>query len=192
MEALWKQFVKEQTYLRGVSPRTVEWYGCIWKAFSPFLGQIPASGEGLKEALKEAVTGLRQNGLQPISLNSYLSGLNSFLRWAHREGHLKELVVVPKIKCEQKIISTFTEEQVKRLLAWKPPPDAERPRGEFQRTAARRMPERELVRHAGGGTTEDRGVAAGLQQRASRTARWAIGRHGSLQPSRNCSVSGEL
>ena len=59
MESLWKQFVQEQTYLKNVSPRTVEWYGCIWKAFAPHLTGIPASGEGLKEALKQAITRLR-------------------------------------------------------------------------------------------------------------------------------------
>jgi integrase/recombinase XerD len=65
-------------------------------------------------------------GLQPVSLNSYISGLNSFLRWANREGHLPELVTIPKIKCETKIISTFTPEQVRRLLAYRPKSESNR------------------------------------------------------------------
>ncbi len=63
---------------------------------------------------------LRDAGLSPRSINGYLTGLNSFLRWCHTEGHAKELVVVPKLKCEEKLIETFSIQQVERLLSFKP------------------------------------------------------------------------
>jgi site-specific recombinase XerD len=122
MDQLFKQWVKEQQYVKNVSHRTIEWYGCILKAFGPLLGQNFAS----RGTLKSAVVSLRQRGLSPRSINGYLTGLNAFLRWAHTEGHVKELLVVPKLMCEEKVVGTYTPEHVKKLLLHRPTRESHR------------------------------------------------------------------
>jgi len=46
--------------------------------------------------------------------------LNAFLRWAYEEQIIKELVKLSWLKEEDKIVATFSEEQVRRLISYKP------------------------------------------------------------------------
>lgn len=50
----------------------------------------------------------------------YLRCINAYFNWLHRE-HGKELIKIPRLKEEQKILATFSPEQIKRLVQFKPP-----------------------------------------------------------------------
>ena len=72
-----QEFIRERQYLKAVSPRTVIWYGCSFKAFEGALDS--------KEAIRERIVQLRQRNVSPITINSYLRCINAFLRWMHVE-----------------------------------------------------------------------------------------------------------
>lgn len=100
------EFVKERKYLQNVSPRTVEWYEQTFK----WLGKFEPTEAGAKAF----VIGMRDGGLKPISCNSRIRVANAYFKWAALPLHINRL------KEDETIIPTLTDEQVRRLLAHKP------------------------------------------------------------------------
>lgn len=114
-------YIQDRKYLKNVSPKTLSWFADAWKAFGPFLEpRLPLGASGLKKGLMEAIESLSAKGVQPISINSYLTCVRAYANWLHSEGYLKEKPKVPLLKCEKKVIATFSPEQVQRLLSFKP------------------------------------------------------------------------
>jgi integrase/recombinase XerD len=115
---LYDLFVKERHYLKNVSPHTLDWYKYSFKAFAPHLAV--SDPQSLRPALKSAVMALVESNRQPSTINDYIRALNAFLHWASDDGHLPELIRLDYLKEEQKIIQTFSDQQIKLLLSWKP------------------------------------------------------------------------
>lgn len=105
------QFIKERLYLKGVSPRTLVWYGCSFKAFA---GALESKAQVL-ERIKE----MRDRGVSPVTVNSYLRCLNAYFRWCYEERG-QDRIRIPKLKEEQKVVAALTPEHVRRFLQWKP------------------------------------------------------------------------
>jgi integrase/recombinase XerD len=120
MDQLFEQFITERKYVKGVSAATVQWYRSSWKCFQPYL-----TGENIRQGLISGIEALSANN-SAISINTYLRCIRAFLRWAHTEGHLAANVTVPKLKEEQKTLSTFTPEHVRRFIQWTPSKPAEK------------------------------------------------------------------
>jgi integrase/recombinase XerD len=106
-----EQFIQERRYLLGVSPRTVIWYQCSFKAFEGAMNS--------KEAVRQRIVDLRQRNVSTITINSYLRCINAYFNWLHLE-HGKESLRIPKLKEEQRILSTFGEDQIRAILTFKP------------------------------------------------------------------------
>ncbi len=106
-----EQFIQERKYLKAVSPKTIVWYHCSFKAF--------AGAMESKAAVNQRIVELRERKVSPITINSYLRAVNAYFMWLHKE-HGKELIRISKLKEEQKILNTFTKEHVQRLLHFKP------------------------------------------------------------------------
>src|SRR2546423_7550725 len=107
-----EQFIQERIYLHNVSPRTVDWYRQTFK----WLEKFPLTEQGLKDL----VIGMRQAGLQAVSCNSRIRCINAYLNWAGlplRVGKLKE---------EVKVMPTYTEDQLKSIIDFKPKTQRER------------------------------------------------------------------
>lgn len=109
---LQEQFITERKVFKGVSPATVLWYEQSLKRFEGALESREAIGRRIME--------LRQRGLSPISINTYLRCVRAYLNWAYGEGHIKERIKVGYIKAEQKVIATLSPEQVRQLIAFRP------------------------------------------------------------------------
>jgi site-specific recombinase XerD len=105
-----EQFIKERTYLTGVTPKTISWYE---QSFKRFAGALES-----KEAITDRIAQLKERGLSHISINTHLRCINAYFRWLHLEHH-SDLLRLPKLKEEQKIISTFSPEQISRIVRWK-------------------------------------------------------------------------
>ncbi|HYA17906.1 MAG TPA: hypothetical protein VEF06_10585 [Bryobacteraceae bacterium] len=101
-----EQFIRERVYLRGVSEKTVAWYRYSFRAFEGALQD--------KAAIMNRIAELRQRGVSPISVNTYLRCINAYFRWLHTERG-EALVRIPRLKEEQKILVTFTAAQVARI-----------------------------------------------------------------------------
>lgn len=107
---LFERFLQERTYLKGVSPDTIRYYGCVSRAFETILT------EPTKAGMLECIQRLLERGVSPISVNAYLRGLKAYVRWLHQEGYLKEVFKIQPLKTEQKILGTLTPEQVLRIV----------------------------------------------------------------------------
>jgi len=112
-----QDFIRDRQYLKAVSPKTIIWYGCSFTAFNGALES--------EEAVRQRIIELRQRNVSPITINSYLRCINAYFRWLHEE-HGKDLITVPKLKEEQKILSTFSTPAIKSMVFYRPKGDSER------------------------------------------------------------------
>ncbi len=109
-------FIRERQYLSNVTPATVEWYRrCLrW---------LPSENP-TREGLKSVVLALRERGLTEAGCNTVLRCINAYLHWnSGIEGRCSAACSHPRvqqIKEPRKVMPTFTEQQIRRLIAWKP------------------------------------------------------------------------
>ncbi len=106
MEPRFEQFIRERQYLHNVTPLTIEWY-------KNSLRLLPCEAPS-QEQLNETIIQMREAGRKATGCNSVICAINAYLKWsgsAHKVRQLKE---------PQFVLPTFTEAQVKRLVAWKP------------------------------------------------------------------------
>jgi integrase/recombinase XerD len=116
MEPLFEQFIRERQYLANVTPATIEWYERCFK-------WLP-SASPTQEQLKEAVLRMRAKGLKATGVNLVLRGLNAYMHWT--SGSERKCGAgcthprIQRLKEPQNILPTFTDGQVKQLIAWRP------------------------------------------------------------------------
>jgi integrase/recombinase XerD len=114
LPVLFEHFLKEKQYLQNVAPCTVKAYAGAFKAFA--LGaDVPT-----QNSLNDAVIKLRDAAKSARCVNVYARNLNSFLSWLKENGHTEERLRIKKLKCADVSLKTFSDEQVHRLLAFKP------------------------------------------------------------------------
>lgn len=101
-----EQFAKEKHYLLGVSPATLEWYKHSLRWLN---SEDPDEAE-----LKSAVVQMRETGCKASACNSYIRAINSYLKWSG------SLLKVPKLKEEQRVLPTFSVEDIQKIAAWRP------------------------------------------------------------------------
>jgi site-specific recombinase XerD len=99
-----------------VTKKTEAWYR---ESFYTFLGTLDS-----EESIKQRIVDLLQRGVSPISVNTWLRCINAFLHWRDGEGakctpQCKH-IHLPRLKEEQKVLGTFTPEQISRIVHWKP------------------------------------------------------------------------
>jgi integrase/recombinase XerD len=99
-------FIKERQYLQNVSPRTIQWYEENFK----WLGN-PSPDEA---ELKAFVLRMPERGLKPSSCNNRIRAVNAYLKWSGSP------LQAPRLKEEQRVLSTFSFADLSRLAAWKP------------------------------------------------------------------------
>jgi integrase/recombinase XerD len=108
-----EQFIQERKYFKNVTPKTVAAYR---QSFHAFEGAMDS-----KATVGERIAKLRDRGVSAISVNSYLRSVNALFRWGHTEGHIPgELIRVPKLKEEQKVLPILSPDQIHRVIGFKP------------------------------------------------------------------------
>jgi len=108
-----EQFLKERKYLKNVSARTVEFYEDCRKAVEKF-------GDFSEDGLKQWVIASRESGLSARSINTRITGINAYLRWAGEPYKLSQL------KEPQKVLPTYPAEHLKKLVTFKAKKKGER------------------------------------------------------------------
>ncbi len=103
---MFEQFIKERQYLSNVSPATLEWYR---ESLSWLKTESPTEDD-----LKSFVIRQRQKGLSPAGCNSRRTAVNAYLKWAGSP------LRIPKMKQPFVVLPTFTADQVKKLVGYKP------------------------------------------------------------------------
>ena len=99
------QFITERKYLHNVTAATLKWYDSSFKAFDGATDSV--------ESAKKRIIELPDRGLCPTSVNVHLRCIKAFWRWQGKDWK------IPRLKEEQKILSTFTADQIKRLIHFK-------------------------------------------------------------------------
>ena len=89
LSTLFERFLKERRFLKNVTPKTLSWYQSSFLAFTRTV-DVPDAAQLTQSVLKRFVVGLREQGLEPVSCNTYVKAINAFLMWLHAEGHLGE------------------------------------------------------------------------------------------------------
>src|ERR1700674_5571381 len=112
-----EEFIRERTYFKNVTPKTIAWYR---QSFHAFDGEMDS-----RAAIGNRIARLRNAGVSATSVNTYLRTVNAYFRWMHTGGHVSELLRIPKLKEEEKVLATLTQEQMERLIRFKP-------RGKYQ------------------------------------------------------------
>src|SRR6185295_9175745 len=121
LDELFKRFVKEKTFLSNVSPKTVRFYQQSYNAFKRSVGeQLPD-----KAVLNDFVIKLKEGGMSAGGVNVYIRGMNSFLSWLYENGYTSEKLRIKQLKAEKKVIQSFSEQQLRRLLSFRPSSFAE-------------------------------------------------------------------
>jgi integrase/recombinase XerD len=115
MEHLYAQFLREKTYLCNFSPRYIKLFRWVFNRWDALIGQPPD-----KQNVKEWVIRLTQSGISPVTVNTYARAYNSFLTWLFEEGHTPERLRIKKVKEGQRPPKTFTEDQLKKFLSFRP------------------------------------------------------------------------
>lgn len=87
LTSLFEQFLRERRYLKNVTPKTVTWYRTAFDALTRTVPVVDAADLS-KPLLQEFVVRLRERGLAPVSCNTYVKGVNTFVAWLHAEGHI--------------------------------------------------------------------------------------------------------
>ena len=116
MDVLYQQFIRERQSLHNVSPRTVDGYHWAWKAFEPALvGRSSVA----KAELLQRVEELRKRGLCSVTINTYLRSVNAFCQWLFNEGHTPSHLRISRLKEEQHVQATFTQDRVAKLVGFR-------------------------------------------------------------------------
>lgn len=122
-------FIRECQYLKNVTKATVQWYVTAFKCFEDCgldqLRDLPPSE--ILSNVRTRVMDLQAKGtVKPISINTWLLAINTYLRWGHEEGHLGVLLKVAKLKAAEAIIEPWSSEQIHKLVSYKPKQFAKR------------------------------------------------------------------
>jgi integrase/recombinase XerD len=117
MTALFEQFLKERTYIKNVSPKTLDFYRSSFKAYQKINGDASLP---TKKDLTNFVTGMREKGIKPVSCNTYIRGINSFLTWLYENEYIPEPLKIKQLKTEQKVMKTFDDKELRLIISYKP------------------------------------------------------------------------
>jgi hypothetical protein len=101
-----EQFIQERKYLKAVSAKTLAWYKDSFKAF--------AGAEDTEENIKARIVELRKRGVKPVSLNTWLRCIRAYWEWQGKEWK------IPRLKEEQKVLATLSQEAIRRVANFKP------------------------------------------------------------------------
>ncbi len=114
------RFLEEGKYLKNLSSKTIISYSQAWAIYGKWFRKAADEPE-LKAACKSAVMALvKEQRLDATSINIYTRSMNSFLGWLHREGITVERLKVSKVKEQDSVIPTFTDQHVERIVSYKP------------------------------------------------------------------------
>ena len=116
MEPRFEQFIRERQYFTNVTPATIEWYR---RCLSWLPSESPTQAD-----LKALVLRMRTKGLKETGVNTVLRCVNAYLHWssgAERKcGAGCTHPRIAQLKEPRLVLPTFTEQQVKKLITWKP------------------------------------------------------------------------
>jgi integrase/recombinase XerD len=126
LQTLFEQFLRERSYLKNVSPKTRVWYETAWKTFLATqpsglaTAEIKGAPPITRHHLNTFVVALRDRGVRPVTVNTWLRALNAYCRWLHEEGVLREPTKLKPLKLEKRFVKTLDDAALRAVLTFKP------------------------------------------------------------------------
>ncbi len=99
-------FLREREYISNVTASTLEWHTQSLKWLT---SETPTVDD-----IKNLVVKMRQSGLTASSVNCRLRSIQAYLRWSG------STVVCPRLKEEQRLLPSFSADDIARFCSWKP------------------------------------------------------------------------
>jgi integrase/recombinase XerD len=99
-----EEFLTERQYLKSVTDKTLVYYRCAFRSWEKH-----SHGDW-----KTWIVKLRETGVSPISINTYICAMNAYWKWAGTG------LKVEYLKEEEKIIATLKPDQMLRVIQFKP------------------------------------------------------------------------
>ncbi|MDQ3816140.1 MAG: site-specific integrase [Acidobacteriota bacterium] len=108
---MFEAFIRERRYLRNLSEETITFYQDVYRVFKvaePFT----------QTSLEEVIIKMRERGVSVGGVNTYIRGINVYLRWLHTQG--APLIVLRKLKEEKKVFRSLTDSELRAIVSFKP------------------------------------------------------------------------
>src|SRR5262249_49172038 len=100
LKDLFEKFVKDKIYDKNVTESTVKFYRASWAITEKYL-KAKNVDELSRDVLRDLVYDWREKAnQQPKSITTYVSALNSFFTWLHKEEYCKIHFKMEKPKVE--------------------------------------------------------------------------------------------
>lgn len=115
IDQLFNEFIREKIYIANLSPRTIKYYKQMYVLFK----QVGAFERLSKHSLQESIIKFRERGVSAGAINTYISGINTFLNWLKDEKGF-ELLALKKLKGAEAVMRSLTDREIKLLIDWKP------------------------------------------------------------------------
>lgn len=117
VKELMENFISEKR-AEGRSIQTIESYNNSFKKFFFCFDEEMSTKEIDKGMVLHYMNYLQKpENLHLASINHYLRDLRTFVNWCYIEGYINEKVDIKMVKGQEAIIETYSEEEVKLLIA---------------------------------------------------------------------------
>lgn len=113
METLFALFLREKKYLKNVSANTIDYLEYCFKTFQKHGGELTKTG------VQQFVINMKEAGVSTGGANAYIRGLNSFFTWLYENGHTTHHLKIKHLKQEKRVMKTFSDEAVTKLVSYK-------------------------------------------------------------------------
>lgn len=115
-EKLFAAYIQDKTYLANLAPLTIKSYEQTRDRWLKYVGdEMPDSIN-----IDQFVIEMRKAGLSPVTCNISIRSFNAFLSWLHEKGKITQKIKIQKLKVEKRVFKTFTDEDLKKVVAWRP------------------------------------------------------------------------
>jgi integrase/recombinase XerD len=116
VEELFEKFIRDKRYLKNLSERTIDSYREVFGRWIRFVGREMPTASGLEKF----VVGMREADFTITTCNISIRSFNSFLSWLHENSHTEERFKIKQIPGGKRVLKTFSDEDLHKLLDWKP------------------------------------------------------------------------
>lgn len=113
IEERFQQFLSASA-ARGLSDKTLKTYREHLLCISKHLDITTPLSNFTKQDAEDMVTSMRESGLSPNSISSYVRAFKSFLTWCNDEGYTS--VSIPSFKPKDTMKETYSDEEIEKLL----------------------------------------------------------------------------
>lgn len=119
IDTQFERFMREKEHLLDRSTKTLTYLRTGAKHFLPSIA--PAKNEGeLRGLVQDALHHVLELKVCGRSKNTYLGPLRTFLNWLVEQEVIARPIKIKKVKTEKKLRVTLTQEQIERLLSYRP------------------------------------------------------------------------